>query len=303
MEDYEMKIDLCIRNSMILRIENIYNICEWKNSFIVAVQIILWGIILFSSIGCEQISSPESIFDNPVDTLSSSFLKPATIILSGPTQGQTVAASTISFTWQGNKDIKDYSYSYDAVGWSAWNYQTTVTLEYLDEGSHFFSVRARHRNEVTIEDSPPKIYYVVDAVKGPSAMFFPRRIFINAGTTFNYDVYAEEVNSLYGASLTINYNPAIIQIDTIHAGSLIGGNAILLPTINNTAGTAIIDIATVGRRPKGVSGSGSLFILYCHALLAGTADLTFSRGECIYRDTTNTSINILDLVSGKVVVR
>jgi len=194
----------------------------------------------------------------------------------------------------------------DSSGWSTSAGYTSAYLEYLDEGQHTFIVRALHLNTTSVESNPHVTLFTVDAVKGPSAMFTPRRIYAAVGQPFTFSVSAEEVNSLYGARLSIRYDPAKVAVDTISPGSMMqgnGGSAILLPTIDNATGTILVDIATVGRHPKGVSGSGTLAVLKCRALTMGNADFTFVRSDCSYRDTLNTPVAIRDLVGGRVVIR
>jgi len=277
---------------------------SYRNIFLIGAFFLLANAVYFS--GCSSPLPPEEIFQNPVDTASTIFILPRTSILAGPQNGQTITNDSITIRWQGNTDAVLFSYKVDTDAWSAWSSATSTVLDYLDEGSHTLIVKAQHRNKTTEETNPSSVTFIVDAVKGPSAMFYPRRIFVNAGAAFTYNVYAEEVNLLYGARMAIHYDPALVTIDTIQAGALMQGNgssALLIPTIDNSTGIAFVDVATVGHKPKGVSGSGTLAILRCHALTAGSVDFTFSKTDCSYRDTTNASITIRDLIAGKVVVK
>jgi hypothetical protein len=276
-----------------------------KRHIIVFGACLLWGGAVYLS-GCVTPISPDEIFRNPIDTASTNFIPPRTTIIAGPQNNQTITTDSITIRWQGNEDAVLFCYKLDTEPWSAWTTGTSALLDYLDEGTHTILIKSKHRNTTTEESTPQLITFVVDAVKGPSAMFLPRRKFVNAGDAFSYDVRAEEVSILYGARLAIRYNPAIVLIDSIEAGPMMqgnGGSAILLPTIDNKTSTALVDIAVVGRKPKGVSGSGILATLRCRALTTGSVDFTFSSSESSYRDTTNTPIPIRDLVPGKVVVR
>jgi hypothetical protein len=257
-------------------------------------------------LGCEQPTAPSEVLSNPLDTLSSAFNKPVATITGGPSESQTITVSSVTFTWSGNIDAKEYSYNFDASGWLAWSSQTSVSLDYLDEGQHSFSVRARHRNGTTIEQNPPQVNFTVDAVKGPSLMFNPRRIVASRGQTFTYDIKAEEVSLIYGAKMLIQYDPSIVNVTSIIAGAMMTGNsgtAIILPTIDLTAHTITIEIATVGRIPKGVSGSGVIATLQCIARTSGNAIFQFDNSQTLFRDTLNMPITPNALVQGRVEIQ
>jgi hypothetical protein len=146
----------------------------------------------------------------------------------------------------------------------------------------------------------------VDAVKGPSLMFNPRRIVASRGQTFTYDIKAEEVSLIYGAKMLIQYDPSIVNVTGIIAGAMMTGNsgtAIILPTIDLSAHTITIEIATVGRIPKGVSGSGVIATLQCIARTSGNAIFQFNNSQTLFRDTLNIPITPNTLVQGRVEIQ
>jgi hypothetical protein len=256
--------------------------------------------------GCEQPSAPSDLLNNPLDTLSGAFARPVTILLGGPTESQTVNVSTITFTWSGNAGAKEYSYEYDTVGWSVWSSQTSATLDYLDEGQHTFTVRARHLISTIVEQNPRQVHFTVDAVKGPSLVFCPRCKYVSRGQIFTYDIKAEEVSFMYGTKMSIQYDPSLVNVTGILIGAMMMGNSgtgILLPTIDSIAHTITIEIATVGRTPKGVSGSGVVATLQCRATVAGTALFQFNNTETLLRDTLNVPITPNTLVQGRVEIQ
>jgi hypothetical protein len=274
-----------------------------KSIVISVVYFIAFGLFLP---GCDRLSAPSEALDNPLDTLSSAFSRPVTTILSGPSESQTVSASTITFTWQGNDGAKEYSYNYNASGWSEWSSQTSAAIDYLDEGLNSFAVRAKHKNGITIEQNPPQVNFTVDAVKGPSLMFYPRRKYASPGQAFTYDIKAEEVSHMYGTKMSITYDPSRVNVTGILVGTLINGNnssCIVLRTIDTIAHSIAIEIATIGRIPKGVSGSGVIATLQCRAIAAGTTLFQFNNSETLLRDTLNTPITPNTLVQGRVEIQ
>ena len=52
-----------------------------------------------------------------------------------------------------------------------WSENAGATLNYLDEGEHQLSLQSRYLNGDTSEIS--SIIFIIDAVDGPSLMFFP----------------------------------------------------------------------------------------------------------------------------------
>ena len=253
-------------------------------------------LLLILSLSCEQTVSPPPV-------------APATTITAGPAAGETVTVDSVVFRWTATGDVGAYSYRFDTELWSDWTASTSATFGFLDEGSHTFSVRGRHTNGVTVEQSPPSRTFTVDAVKGQSAMFLPRLKVVSNGQSFTYDVKAEEVAGLLAAKLSIGYNKNVMRIDSIQFGSLVtvnGGNAVQFSSLNsvdNVNGKAIINLAIAGGSPRGITGSGVIATLFCRAIAAGRIDITFDRSGTEYRDAANAQISIRDLINGRLEVQ
>lgn len=49
--------------------------------------------------------------DNPLDPENPDYVEPETTILTGPAEGDTVHNSSVTFTWEGNEQTIEYSYS------------------------------------------------------------------------------------------------------------------------------------------------------------------------------------------------
>jgi hypothetical protein len=284
------------------RYKNIANLNTINSIVLCVLCLVVMGVLLP---GCDQPSAPSVVLINPLDSLSSVFIKPVSTISGGPTELQTITVSSVTFTWAGTVDVLDYSYEYDAGNWLGWSSQTSVTLDYLDEGQHSFAVRARHRNGKNIELNPPHINFTVDAVKGPSLMFLPRRKYALQGQAFTYDIKAEEVSFIYGTKISIQYDPSHVNVTGVLTGALINanGSSIILPTIDSIAHTITIELATIGRSPKGVSGSGVLATLLCYAKISGTTLFSFNSSQTLLRDTLNVPITPNTLVQGRVEIQ
>ena len=264
------------------------------------------GFCLLIVLGsCQQLpESPDAIV-NPLDTSHSSFIFPATTIASGPAQSDTVRDTVVTFAWNRTKDADSSSYRFDDTAWSPWTGQNSVTIGYLDEGPHTFTVRAKHKNNQTIEANPPTRTFVVDAVHGPSVMFLPRRKIISPGDHFMYSVKAEEVTGLFASRLAVKYNPNFVQVDSVRSGDFLTTNRgipiLFVPPIDSVNGKLEIDMFVAG---SSVSGSGMLATMYCTARLStpGT-EFAFDPSSTAYRDTLDSPMTIQNFVKGEVVVR
>ncbi|MFZ1976846.1 MAG: cohesin domain-containing protein [Bacteroidota bacterium] len=270
----------------------------------VILFIVFISIVLDIS-GCEQVSSPDSIFINPVDTVGNAFVAPITTIIAGPSDGQTITTDSVTFKWSGNNARNLFSYKYDTIQWTPFGTQTSLTLDYLDEGTHTFSVRSLHFNGTTIETNPPYVQYTVNAVNGPSLMFYPRRLIVANGQAFTYDINVVEVSLVYGAKLVMSYDPSLVNVTGAIVGSPLntGGSGVMLPTIDPVSKTITLDIAAIGRTPKGIDGTGAIVVLQCTALATGVELFQFNAAQTALRDTSNSPIPINTLIGGRVEIQ
>jgi len=276
---------------------------------------ISWAALAFSMlllacdklVGPPRVIQPQEVPRNLLDTSHPDFVWPLTKIEEGPSESSTWTSSSVSFRWSGNKEVGSYSYKHDADPWSTFGPDTGTTLTFLDEGPHTFTVKARHINGVTEEGDPPKRTFTVDAVQGPAVMFLPRLKTVSWNQSFTYDIKAEQVSGLLGCKLAFTYNKNAVRIDSAQAGLFLRSNggspSPVLSTIDNANGKATFELVVLGGKPKGVSGTGVLATVYCHALSSGSVDISFVAGETAFRDTVNAPVTIKELVNGRVTVR
>lgn len=264
--------------------------------------VLLAGCFITGSLlihGCTQSTPPPAL------------ITPLTAIDTGPAENGIVTSSTVTFAFHGNADVDTFQYRIDAAAGDPWQStrQTSLTFNYLDEGQHLFELRGVNRNNFYTERTFQNRTFVVDAVKGQSAMFYPLRKTVGNGQSFLYDIKAEEVDQLYAAKLTIDFNHAIVEVDSIQFGPFVrssGGDALNFPSVNsidNTFGSIIVNMVVVGGHPKGITGSGIIARLYCRSLAVGDCDFTFNAAGSALRDTLNAAITINSLVNGKVSVK
>jgi hypothetical protein len=263
---------------------------------------LLISSLFFSA--CQETVKPPDQFVNPIDSTSSAYIAPKSVI-TGP-NNTTIAVDSVTITWAGTQDVASFSYNLDGTGWSPFTSATSITLTDLDEGAHTFSVRAEHKSG-GIESSPPSISFNVHAVTGPAIMFSPRKIEVAVGPEFTYSVQAEYINTnLLAAKISLQVQPNALQVDSVSAGAFVGQNGetpILFYAVNATNDTVTIDVAAAGGAISGENGSGALAILYCHAKAAGLTMINFVAAQTAYRDTLGNNIPMNMVIPGKVVAQ
>ena len=266
-----------------------------------AVCLIVYS--LFFSACRDNIKSPDQIV-NAFDSTSSAYVPPESYI-TGP-NNTTLAVDSVTITWRGSPNVELFSYNVDGTGWSAFSSAKSILLTDLDEGAHTFSVRAQHASG-SIESTPQSISFNVSAVTGPAIMFFPRKKNVAVGSAFSYSVQAEKVSTnLLAAKISLQVQPNLLQVDSVTAGDFVrqnGETAILFWGINTTKDTVTINVAAAGGAISGVSGSGALANLYCHAKGSGLTMINFVAAQTAYRDTVGNAIPLNMVISGKVVAQ
>ena len=227
-------------------------------------------------------------------------MPPTVAFTSGPTDGQTIDASGVTFSWEGNELVSEFRYKLDVFDWTEWSESTSATLSYLDEGDHQLSVQSRYLNGDTSDVA--SVSFIVDAVAGPALMFYPRRHFAQAGETVTFQILAEEVTDLMMSEIHLEYDPAMLEIISVSQGSFFqnGQNSIFLYEINTTAGAIQINTTLLDGDSPAVSGTGDLAELQVKLLQSGSATVSFN-GSDAFIGPENNDITILEKINGLVV--
>ena len=261
---------------------------------------ILALFIFLLSLSCE-----EALEFNPLDPENNpDYIPPETTITSGPSEGAVLDTSSAVFTWEGNDHLViDYSYKYDSNDWSEWADVTLVTLNYLDEGAHSFSVKGRYSE--TIEDeTPASISFSVDAVQGSGLRIYPLLTEVTTGATFTVSLYAEEVSALTYGEVQISYNSSYASFVSVESSGLLTGNTedvIFISEHTNGGSEGQIDLTFALTGEESLEGTGALCIFTFTASSPGTFPLSISTAS-VFRDKDNNNIPINDISNGLVVV-
>lgn len=235
---------------------------------------------------------------NPEDEESPN-VEPETTITVTDLDGSTLATSTVTISFEGNDLVIEYSYNLDNSGYSDWSSSTSVTLTYLDEGLHTFSVKGRYASGDE-DETPATVSFTVDAVQGPALIFYPRRHIISSGSTATFQIKAHEVENLMMATINIAYDSTLIEILSVNQGDMfIGSGESVFIDEKSTNSLSIYTMLLGGDSPS-VSGTGVLAEITVKSM--GTSTLSLD-GTQIFKTHEDIPISILETVNGLVVVQ
>ena len=139
----------------------------------------------------------------------------------------------------------------------------------------------------------------MDAVDGPSLMFFPRRHIVSQGDTVIFKILAEEVNSLMAAEIHIDFDPSKIEIISISQGSFFQNSqeSIFNYEINN--GSIGVLTSLLNSESLSVNGTGNLIQFVVKILQSDSSYISFI-GNNVLRDPNNNDITINEKINGKI---
>ena len=244
------------------------------------------------------LSCDEELLVNPLDEESSEYVEPETTITVTDLEGSTLDTSTVTIGFEGNDQVIEYSYNLDSAGYSDWSSSTSVTLEYLDEGLHTFSVKGRYVSGDE-DETPATVSFTVDAVHGPALIFYPRRHIISSGSTATFQIKAYEVENLMLATINIAYDNTLIEILSVIQGDMFTGSGESVFINEIATGSLTIYTMLLGGDTPSVSGTGVLAEITVKSL--GTATLSLD-GTQVFKTHEDRSISIEQTVNGLVVV-
>jgi hypothetical protein len=252
-------------------------------------------LIFFIGVSCTKKTSPTS---NPLDPDTDDYVPPMVAIQSSVPSGSVVDASQITVELMGNDLVVEFRYRLDDFAWADWNESPIIILDYLDEGGHSIQFQSRYLSGD--ESDITSLDFTVDAVLGPSIMFYPRRAFAENNEIVNFEILAEEVENLAGFEFYVEFDQDKIQLEEITPGTVFteNGEPIFL-TEQTSSGGLRITSAVWGQDTPAFNGTGSLAILSFKMLQNSDVHITFE-GNQIFRNSSNSSINIQEIISGYI---
>ncbi|MCH7619622.1 MAG: hypothetical protein IH880_07640 [Candidatus Marinimicrobia bacterium] len=265
---------------------------------------------------------PESTdYANVWDTESRDYKKPETILTDVP--NSYIKEHTVVFKWRstrtGPPHVPDYVDTTEYVN-IKWSYRLndgtftdsvaidSVKFTFLTDTLNIFEVRTHYPNG-EVEFPPTRYEFRVDNIDGISLRFHPRKFDVaRVGEPFIMEIYAEEVDSLTGAKIVLEYSPDSLKIESARApvdeNNILlknGGTALFMdPILPDASGTITLNMAVAGAPPYFVKGTGKLAVLTLVPLLPGRSLIKFS-SESTYRSFDNRDITIVNRVDGIII--
>lgn len=256
----------------------------------------IFSLLLFLLISC---GVNEFEPDNPIDPDNPDYIPPVVSIISGLNIDQVVTNSTIEINFSGNENSMLFRSKLDSNEWSGWLSSTVITLDYLDEGFHEFFLQGKY----TTGDTSEIVWvpFEVNAVSGPSLLFFPRKSVQNIGETVTLKIYAEEVYELAGSGFTLDYDPARLRVDAVRQGNIFANPStpIFLDEHDTESGHILISTATWDGGGTTFSGTGTIMEIDV-VLLSGGITLIEFDGTEVFRDRDNNEIIINESIGGLI---
>ena len=175
------------------------------------------------------ITAPDELeYDNPLDPTGDDYVLPVTTIVTAPSG--IIDTTTARFSWTGSHERLEFAYRLDNRAFSAWASDTSVTLDYLDEGEHLLEVKSRYPTGIE-EDSPAQVAFIVDAVSPQSLLLYPYRVEVAQGDTFTIELHAEEISGLTVLDCHLEYDTTSVVALEATTGPFLakdGGTLILI---------------------------------------------------------------------------
>lgn len=261
------------------------------------VDVNQWKILLllFLFTACTD----DFIPDNPLDPNNPIYESPIVTIISGPENGETLTTGNTTFVWDGNEDAMLFQYKIDDGLLSGWKNSKTVTLDYLDEGDHSFSLQAKYTTGDTTEVQTTR--FSVNAFGTNTIRLYPWESKRYNSDSFTVEVIGEEVTNIASAFIEIEFDKTLFTVNSITQGSAFDNCSSPVFIWNDDANeTGVIQISCAflddGDLCIPVSGAQSLNLanieLKPKTYTSGnTSNLTITANSQ-YRDVENGNIDI-----------
>ena len=255
----------------------------------------LYPILFFLS--CAEEFVPE----NPIDPENPSYIPPIVSIVNGITFGETVTSENLSIEYSGNESSMLFRTRLDTSNWTGWSNNLFVTLNYMDEGEHEFWLQGKYTTGDTSETI--SVPFTVDAVDGPSLMFFPRRITATQGETVTFSIMAEEVYDLAGLETVLEFDPAKVTLMSVSSAGLFDetGDPIFFYEHNESQGRLTVTAAVWGDESPAFTGTHPIAIISFRADRTGNISIDFGETS-IFRDPNNLNITVWESIPGLIAV-
>ena len=273
-------------------------------------QLLIKSALGFAFLGiwvaCNE--TPIGEYENPLDPESESYIPPKAQIESGPENTQVLSKDEIQFSWTGNAPKGQSQFKYILKGPKEiskdWTTNTQTTLSHLDDGRYSFQLLEKYSSGDIQEDTTQRSF-TIDAVEGPALRMEPFHLQTEKDQRFDIRVFAEEVEDLYGAHLSITYNQSYVKWEGIEKNtSCFGLNQDQIIMLDQKDGNQLTVELTIlqSEGNQGLSGTDRLFTLSFLSKYRGETYLDFNASQCELRNSQNEEISINHLLDCRVII-
>jgi len=226
---------------------------------------------------------------------------PDTHILLGPLDKSLINEPSVTFQWTGsNRLVGEFSYRCipKRESWSEWSTDTSVTLEYLNQGNYVFEIRGRY--EPGYEDEAPDQRTFTIDIPGPGMLLSPFKQNISSGEEFDVELLADEVTDMMFVHLILKFEPAQLEVLDAAAGrSFQSQPPAFFGTIDNSIGIVDVSMSTMGSEPSRLNGTGSVVIIRFRSISSGESRIYIdSRSE--FRDSAGKTIDTISRIGSVI---
>lgn len=236
------------------------------------IGVISGFILVMVMLSC--VTTPEEPeFDNPLDPDIPDYVPPFTTLVT--VVEDVITTSSLTLTWRGNQLECEYAWRLDDDDFTDWLTDTTLILEYLDEGDHVFEIKCRYPTGDE-EETPLQVQFTVDAVPDQSLILYPYRVEVVTGQPLVVELHAHGITGLTGLEVELAYNGTSLRPDTALTGPFLakdGGSTIAFSEV----GAAWSVSTGVAQGPAtGVQGSGTILTYRFDVLQVTGSTLTLT---------------------------
>jgi hypothetical protein len=258
------------------------------------IGVILGFILILVMLSC--VTSPEEPeFDNPLDPDIPDYVPPFTTLTT--VVEDVVTTSSLTLAWHGNELQCEYAWRLDDDDFTDWLTDTTLTLEYLDEGDHAFEIKCRYLTGDE-ETTPLRVEFTVDAVTNRSLILYPYRAEVVSGQPLEVQLLAHDIPGLTGVEVRLTYDETSLRPDTVFTGPFLAKDGGTTITFSEVGTTWNVSTGVAQGPATGVSGSGTILTFRFDVLRLDNSNLTLTVVDA--RNPSDEEMSML-MVRGSVV--
>ncbi|MDI6793047.1 MAG: fibronectin type III domain-containing protein [bacterium] len=180
----------------------------------------------------------------------------------------------------------------------------TVNLTSLEPDTfYYFKVESEDANSILAQQEG-SFKTTAQSEDFPLLKIVPDMKEVKVGDRFELEVRIEKVTGLFGAAMSLRFNPGIIEFEKSESGELLGKDVLAI-AMEEVAGEINLGITRKAGQDE-VNGSGTIVRLEFKAIGRGETDVSIPKGDLTLRNSQGELIQAFDRIAihnGRVVVK